>query len=259
MQHAVFLNETARVPEPRFIPQTHEQYLSAVYTLWNLLDHTMYQHRSKRPVYPYGYMRLVQLKAYSRLVWRNPTARTYCETGVNGGHGTAAMLLANPNLVAHSFDPGEQPYSDEVFKILSVYFGPRFILHRGSSHVHLPTAAADLAGKCDVLLVDGDHTASGAHQDIVDFKRWPLVARGCSSTIRAARACAARRTGPGRALERPQRAGCSRSSSATITGTIRRRTRASATRMAARRVLRAVGLGAGEVQGMRDLKNLYVI
>ena len=103
MQH-VFLNETARVPEPRFIPQTHEQYLSAVYTLWNLLDHTMYQHRSKRPVYPYGYMRLVQLKAYSRLVWRNPTARTYCETGVNGGHGTAAMLLANPNLVAHSFD-----------------------------------------------------------------------------------------------------------------------------------------------------------
>ncbi len=76
MQHAVFLNETARVPEPRFIPQTHEQYLSAVYTLWNLLDHTMYQHRSKRPVYPYGYMRLVQLKAYSRLVWRNPTANT---------------------------------------------------------------------------------------------------------------------------------------------------------------------------------------
>jgi len=27
--------------------------------------------------------------------------RTYCETGVNGGHGTAAMLLANPHLVTH--------------------------------------------------------------------------------------------------------------------------------------------------------------
>ena len=152
MQHAVFLNETARVPEPRFIPQTHEQYLSAVYTLWNLLDHTMYQHRSKRAGLSARIRaRLVQLKAYSRLVWRNPAARTYCETGVNGGHGTAAMLLANPNLVAHSFDPGEQPYSDEVFKILSVYFGPRFILHRGSSHVHLPKSAADAdAGKCDV-------------------------------------------------------------------------------------------------------------
>ena len=208
MQHAVFLNETARVPEPRFIPQTHEQYLSAVYTLWNLLDHPMYQHRSKRPVYPYGYMRLVQLKAYSRLVWRNPTARTYCETGVNGGHGTAAMLLANPNLVAHSFDPGEQPYSDEVFKILSVYFGPRFILHRGSSHVHLPKSVADLAGKCDVLLVDGDHTASGAHQDIVDFKAlaacraWVLLDDTSGSRVRGSE-----NSGPGRALERAAASG----------------------------------------------------
>ena len=247
MQHAVFLNETARVPEPRFIPQTHEQYLSAVYTLWNLLDHTMYQHRSKRPVYPYGYMRLVQLKAYSRLVWRNPTARTYCETGVNGGHGTAAMLLANPNLVAHSFDPGEQPYSDEVFKILSVYFGPRFILHRGSSHVHLPKSVADLAGKCDVLLIDGDHTASGAHQDIVDFK--PLAACG---VVLLDDTSGSRVRGSGTrgraALGAPRRA--ARDHRAPTTGTTRsRRTRACATRMGRAGVLRAVGLGMASHRG----------
>ena len=69
---------------------------------------------------PYGYMRLVQLHAYSRLGWNREGGHTYCETGVNGGHGTAAMLLANPQLVAHSFDEGIQPYSREVFDMLKL-------------------------------------------------------------------------------------------------------------------------------------------
>ena len=68
MQHAVFLNETARVPEPRFIPQTHEQYLSAVYTLWNLLDRNMEQHAGTMAMV-FGYMRPVQLHAYSELAF----------------------------------------------------------------------------------------------------------------------------------------------------------------------------------------------
>ena len=54
-----------------------------------------------------------------------------------------------------SFDEGIQPYSTEVFETLSLYFGERFVLHRGSSHELLPRFAASGAatGACDVGLV----------------------------------------------------------------------------------------------------------
>jgi hypothetical protein len=55
------------------------------------------------------YMRKVQLLAYSRVVWadvgadalaKKQTSKSivYCEVGLNAGHGTIAMLLANPHV-----------------------------------------------------------------------------------------------------------------------------------------------------------------
>ena len=45
----------------------------------------------------------LQLRRMIQLV-RDPSVKTYCEIGVNGGHSAAAMLLANPELVVHGFD-----------------------------------------------------------------------------------------------------------------------------------------------------------
>ena len=175
------LDESVRVPTPRFAPATRSEYLASVFTLWNLLDGTIHKHRDRpRPIWPYGYMRRVQLEAYSRLVWQRPNVRTYCETGVNGGHGTAAMLAASPTLVAHSFDEVAQPYSEDVFKLLTTYFRDRWVPHRGNSHVELPRQASGaLKGSCDVVLVDGDHSADGAYRDIVDFRRLA----SCGATV----------------------------------------------------------------------------
>ena len=158
------LNDHVRAPTPRFEPSTFAEYLASVYTLWNVLDSILHSHRDRpKPVYPYGYMRYVQLEAYSRLVWQQPQIRTYCETGVNGGHGTAAMLAASPHLVAHSFDEAAQPYSEDVLKLLSTLYRERFVPHRGNSHVTLPRqAGGGLARACDIILVDGDHSAEGA-------------------------------------------------------------------------------------------------
>ena len=176
-EHTPVLKENVRVPANRFDPETYDQYLTSVYVLWNLLDRIILRHRPDRgmPQMPYGYMRLVQLHSYSRLVWKRDDVRTYCETGVNGGHGTAAMLLANPHLVTHSFDLGIQPYSRDVFDLLKLYFGERFNLYVGDSHRTLPHFAANESNhrQCDVILIDGDH-GDGAYDDIRDFK--PLAA-----------------------------------------------------------------------------------
>ena len=176
-EHTPVLKENVRVPANRFDPETYDQYLTSVYVLWNLLDRIILRHRPDRgmPQMPYGYMRLVQLHSYSRLVWKRDDVRTYCETGVNGGHGTAAMLLANPHLVTHSFDLGIQPYSRDVFDLLKLYFGERFNLYVGDSHRTLPQFAANESNhrQCDVILIDGDH-GDGAYDDIRDFK--PLAA-----------------------------------------------------------------------------------
>ena len=36
------LDESVRVPTPRFAPATRSEYLASVFTLWNLLDGTMF-------------------------------------------------------------------------------------------------------------------------------------------------------------------------------------------------------------------------
>lgn len=194
----------------RFAPTTWDEYLTAVLTLWNLLDSNINRAQVRNKGYtsrygtPYGYMRPVQLYAYAQLVWNNPRVRTYCEVGVNGGHGTAAMLLANPELVAHSFDLAAYDYSAGAYDILSLYFGARFRVTRGDSTVTVPAFTAGQNGSsapvsCDVILIDGDHSGRGAFADLQNMR--PLA--GCNATLLIDDIV----DPPGHALLRAQRAG----------------------------------------------------
>ena len=165
-------DERAEVGKSRFAPKSYQQYISSVLTLWNLLDRNIEAHLGLAGT-PFGYMRLVQLEAYSNLVLGKDQHITYCEIGFNGGHGTVAMLLANPKLVAHSFELGlNGPYSFSAASLLSTYFGSRFVFHEGSSWTTVPKFAATPAGNhtCDVLLVDGDHSARGSFLDISNMQ-----------------------------------------------------------------------------------------
>ena len=170
----------------RFEPTSYHQMLVAVLSLWNLLDANINDAQRNGHGYtsafgtPYGYIRPVQLLAYTRLVWRSPRPLTYCEVGVNGGHGTAAMLMANPTMVAHSFDLGAYGYSEGAYRLLSLYFGERFHLHRGDSARTVPEfAATNKSVSCDVLLVDGDHRYKGAYRDIMNMRELA----GCNATL----------------------------------------------------------------------------
>jgi hypothetical protein len=178
---ADLLRLSALAHETRFVPSTRAQYHAAVATLWNLLDRNIQRHsehchrgRAACPGTPFGYMRPAQLEHYSSFVWGRG-ALNYCEVGFNGGHGTVAMLLANPELVAHSFELGGYAYVREAQELVRSYFGERFRPYLGNSRALVPQAAGQRASNstssntpalrhaCDVLLVDGDHGSEGAY------------------------------------------------------------------------------------------------
>lgn len=160
------------IRRPRFVPNTTEEVMHATFTMWNVLDRIMLE--SSRSNYQTGYVREVQVRRMVQLV-SEPSVRTYCEVGMNGGHSAAAMLLANPHLTVHSFDLMFWNYSRPVVRMLGTAFGDRFISHPGNSRVAVPEWAAEVAKAsnrppCDVILVDGDHSLQGATADLNNFR-----------------------------------------------------------------------------------------
>ena len=127
------------IHEPRFVPNTHDEKLHAVFTFWNMLDAFMIEHSKSN--YQTGYIREVQLRRMMQLA-QSSTASTYCEVGMNGGHSAAAMLHANPRLAVHSFDLMHWNYSWPVAHLLRTSFRGRFHLHPGDSRSTVPEFAA---------------------------------------------------------------------------------------------------------------------
>ena len=100
---------------------------------------------------------------------RRPSVRVYCEIGFNGGHSAAAMLLANPGLLVHSFDLMAWRYSNRSQDLLKTMFGPRLTMHPGDSTLTVPAWTRRNPRECDVLFVDGDHGQNGARKDMVNM------------------------------------------------------------------------------------------
>ena len=186
-------DQTAPLPH-NFVPQTLEQYESAVFTIWTLLDSNMQlAPKLTRSLTPYGYMRPSQMQAYRWLAQaavqtRGASARVqYCETGFNGGHGTAAMLLTSPQIDVHSWDLFAWGYSNSAVKLLNTYFNVpggrhRFTEHRGNTRNSIPDFLATEKGrtlKCDIILVDGDHAAGGALADLRNMRSMAT----CNATV----------------------------------------------------------------------------
>ena len=183
----------------RFVPNTTDEILHATFTFWNLLDRVMLE--SSRSNYQTGYVREMQVRRMVQLV-AAPGVRTYCEVGMNGGHSASAMLLANPLLTVHAFDIMYWNYSWPVANLLSTAFGERFVLHPGNSRVTIPQWGAESNVRpppCDMLLVDGDHSLSGALADLRNFR--PLAVPGAPVVVDDIA------TAPGAAIKALERAG----------------------------------------------------
>jgi hypothetical protein len=191
-----YLEEDAALsvgPVPRFTPRTNNERLTAIYTWWNILDRLMektYLLKNTDGVFNvgakwmYGYIRRHQMEEYTKtLAMVDPQGRKkrYCEIGVNGGHGTVAMLLSDPLLDVVSFDLGAYKYSKRTYDLLSLSFPGRIKFHVGSSYDEngakgTVTKFADLVmsgeeAPCDVILIDGDHRHHGAYMDILNARK----------------------------------------------------------------------------------------
>mmetsp|Transcript_114002 Transcript_114002/g.322757 ORF Transcript_114002/g.322757 Transcript_114002/m.322757 type:complete len:407 (+) Transcript_114002:16-1236(+) len=171
----------------RYVPRTHHDFLVATYSWWELLDGNM-EDLNPRGAWKYGYIREHQMLRYTKEV-RRPHVKHYCEIGVNGGHGTVAMLLANPTIKVTSFDYPGAAYSQSAYHLIKMGFPRRFEIFVGSSypkggepgHVveYAKKVKKGLAPKCDVLLIDGDHSYNGTLTDIKNAEQ--LVA--CEHTV----------------------------------------------------------------------------
>ena len=142
--------EQARHHRERFVPSPHDGSLHAsIYTWWSILDKLMVRSLRGQPTPPmatlFGYLRSgAQLNKYIEAA-RRPGVRRYCEVGTNGGHGTVAMLLANPQLQIVSFDMWAWPYSRAVFDLLSASFPGRVRAYVGSSYGDATARGARIA------------------------------------------------------------------------------------------------------------------
>ena len=172
------LNNSVILGTPRFAPQTDDELHTAIWTMWNLLNAQMYHHslasgRTSGMRWQTGYFREVQARRMVQLARAN-RVRRYCETGMNAGHSASVVLLANPNVLVHTFDIMGSAWSPHVVQLLNASFPGRFHAHTGRSQVTLPPFVDTLhtqGKRCDLVLVDGGHDRSSASFDLRTFGR----------------------------------------------------------------------------------------
>jgi hypothetical protein len=151
----------------RFVPRGDEVHV-AIFEFWNLLDRNM---ATLEPIQRYqtGYVRELQMRRMVLELAQRP-GLTYCEVGMNGGHSAASVLLANEDTVVHSFDLMSYAYSGPAAALLRLRFGSRFVVHPGNSRNTVPRWRRSTAARCDLILVDGDHSFHGAREDLLSMQ-----------------------------------------------------------------------------------------
>ena len=178
-------------PSLIFQAKTKVQFLSSLFTFWNVLNGLVnrnnYGCNDKAPTstrrstcsqlhdrfnpYSAGHLRPIQAEAhYEYMRSMKKENIVYCEVGMNGGHSAAVALLASSSSQVHSFDMQEWKYSAIVADFLSQTFPDRFHAYNGSSFVTVPNYIKNSENpRCDVALIDGMHTYEGAMQDLTNF------------------------------------------------------------------------------------------
>ena len=111
----------------------------------------------------------LQFRSLHQIV-RLPFVRTVCETGFSAGRSSFNYLTANPTVVLHSFDMGNEPYTKPIAAFVGRMFPGRFFIHYGVSRRTVPRFALFSPNvRCDVMIVDGGHVYAAGRADVLNF------------------------------------------------------------------------------------------
>lgn len=111
--------------------------------------------------------------------------RRALEIGVRRGFASCAIVAGNPNVELHLMDSWRPVYSDRPNpgpvllreQLKAAGHRGNAIFHQGNSHTLLPQLFQQNSGMTfDLIVVDGDHTESGADADLRDV--FPHVSPG---------------------------------------------------------------------------------
>jgi len=120
-----------------------------------------------------------KIQFFQSLVQQYQSMNTVCEIGFNAGHSALAFLAAGPRTQVVSFDLGTnrafkgsgQTYSARAEDFVSGVFPGRSFLIIGNSSYTVPTFAEfSHPFRCDLILVDGEHSYEQALDDLQNMK-----------------------------------------------------------------------------------------
>lgn len=117
-----------------------------------------------------------ETRAFMTFLARQVVPSTFLEVGVRRGWSTAAVAMASPDCQIYAFDewhenyggsanPGPQFVQSELSKL---GYNKPIVFINGDSHKTLSKFFSENDEKFDMVLIDGDHSVEGAHQDLMD-------------------------------------------------------------------------------------------
>jgi len=114
-----------------------------------------------------------------------------CETGFNAGHSSAMFLSANKNIRYYGWDLGEFTASHHICTNLqNIYGAKRVTVNWGDAKKTVPEFFRESHIKCNLLIVDGEHTFNGVKLDLTNFANSMTSAAGifiddCANNVKS--------------------------------------------------------------------------
>ena len=116
--------------------------------------------------------KFTQANAYFQLVRDEalrlaPRPLTICEIGLNGGHSAVTFLeAAGRSASLQMFDLGKLPYTATALRLVHRLYPGQMTYWEGHSNLTVPKFAAKFGRRCDVMSIDGGHTARDVARDL---------------------------------------------------------------------------------------------
>lgn len=111
-----------------------------------------------------------QLKFLLDILAKDPSKKTYCEVGFNGGERSLLMLGSRADVAVHSFEGTEAPTTIPAHDYIDAKYSDRLTLYLGDPSITVPrliSVQPDVT--CDIMHIDGAQPEHIIRAALLDF------------------------------------------------------------------------------------------